>query len=432
MCAVRNIELAQANAARQLNPLVRNLGHSSTLAINERCAELRAQGRQIFSFGLGQSPFPVPPAMVADLRRFADRKEYLPTAGLPELRQAIAAYVTRHEGIQVDARQVVVAPGSKELMFILQLVREAQVLIPAPSWVSYAPQAGLFQRQVTWLPTSYDSNMRLTPAQLADACRENPDRPRLLILNYPSNPTGVTYDADQLAELAAVARQFDILVLSDEIYGGVNYSGDHVSIARFYPEGAIISNGLSKWCGAGGWRLGAFILPPGREQLRDAMVAVASETYSSVAAPIQHAAIRGFGDEPAMTQYLAGSRTILGALMKRACRALREAGVRVCEPQGGFYIFPDFTDTPAYRRLGGNCTAAEFCELILTETGVAILPGDEFGFPAAQPSARIALVDFDGDVALRALNAEADAEFLEQYCQPVMNGMARLCQWLAS
>jgi aspartate aminotransferase len=408
---------------------------SATLAINERSAELRAQGVDIVRLGLGQSPFPVPPSVVEALRRNAHQKTYLPVEGLPELRTAIADYLRRTEGIEADPGGVIVGPGTKELMFLLQLAFDADLVLPAPSWVSYAPQARINQRQVCWLPTHDRDELRVTPDSLDALCSEEPGRSRLLILNYPGNPTGTAYSSTQLEDIAAVARRHGIVVLSDEIYSGLNFTGEHVSIARFYPEGTIISNGLSKWCGAGGWRVGAFVFPRELEWLQATIAAAASETFSAVSAPIQYAAVVAFDGNDEIDDYLSRSRCLLRALMTTSARRLRDAGATVPEPQGGFYLLPRFHDDCPRFRQGRPDTAADLCESILTDTGVAILPGSDFGLAPEQLFVRLAAVDFDGDAALAgfdglAEDAVPDEAFLRTYCARTMTGIDRLCDWI--
>jgi len=418
----------------RLSPAVRTLQPSATLAINEHTARLAAQGREVFRLGFGQSPFPVPEQVVTALRHHAPEKAYLPVLGLPQLREAVAGYYRRSERLDISPARVMVGPGSKELMFLLQMAGEFEVLIPAPSWVSYAPQAGLFGRNVRWLTTDLANDWRITPAQLSRVCQEDPGRPRLLILNYPGNPTGATYRPEHLEALAAVAAQFGLLVLSDEIYSGLDFAGAHVSLARYYPDGTIVSNGLSKWCGAGGWRLGTFVMPEPLDGLRDAMAAIASETFSAVAAPIQYAAITAFTGSAGIERYLADCRRILRALSRHVAQQLRAVGVEVCDAAGGFYLFPRFAGTPAAKNLAPIDSAA-FCDQILNDTGVAMLPGRDFGQPAEDLTARMALVDFDGAKALPGLaqgttDAEPDAAFLRHYCPAVTTGIDRLCTWL--
>ena len=313
-------------AGDHLNLNVRGLRPSATVAINERSNELRRSGREIFKLGLGQSPFPVPPPVVRALRMHAHEKDYLPTRGLPALREAIAAHYRRTQGIDADPEGVLIGPGSKELMFLLQLVHCGELLIPSPSWVSYAPQAWILGRQVQWLPTSAGRGWKIDAAQLDAFCAQLPRRPRILVFNYPSNPTGATYDENELQAIAGIARAYGLLVLADEIYGELHHEARHLSFARFYPEGTITSTGLSKWCGAGGWRLGVFLFPRQLAWLADAMAAVATETFTSTSAPIQFAAVQAYEGGPEIEEYLRRSRRVLAALGGWAAARLRAAG----------------------------------------------------------------------------------------------------------
>lgn len=417
-----------------LNLNVRGMPSSATVAINERSDELRTQGKDVYKLGLGQSPFPVPRPVVEELQANAHEKAYLPVKGLPELRAAVADYHHRSQGMTCSAEDVLVGPGSKELMFILQLVYYGDLVIPTPAWVSYAPQARIVGRQISWLSTPRENGWRMTPDQLARLCRQDPDRPRIVILNYPSNPTGGTYTMDELKQLASIAREYRVVLLSDEIYGELHHKNQHVSIARFYPEGTIVSGGLSKWCGAGGWRLGTFTFPRSMSWLMEAMAAVASETYTSTSSPIQHAAVRAFQGGLRIERYLWNSRRILGALGRWCARSLTDAGALVDKPTGAFYLFPDFT--PMARTLAnrGIETSGVLCERLLEETGVAILPGASFGRPAEELTARLAYVDFDGARALAALevmprDSSLDDDFLETYCDRVLRATERICEW---
>lgn len=425
------------NRPAQLNPRLTGLTKSATLAINERSLQLSAEGRDVVRLGLGQSPFPIPPSVVDALRCNAHQKAYLPVEGLPELRGAIAGYLCRAQGIEYGPDQILVGPGTKELMFLFQLAGQADLLLPAPSWVSYAPQAVINGRDVHWLPTDHGDGLRVTPEMIESLCRRDSPRGRLLVLNYPNNPTGTSYTAEQLEAIADVARQFRIVVLSDEIYSGLQFDGGHVSIARFYPEGTIVSDGLSKWCGAGGWRLGAFAFPAEFEWLRTAIAATASESFSAVSAPIQYAAVTAFDGSDEIDDYLSRSRRILKALMTWCAARLREAGTTVPEPDGAFYLLARCDDDcPRFAREGRPATAAALCDRLLEATGVAVLPGSDFGLPAEQLYFRLAVVDFDGEAALDALaslgdEAIPDEAFIHRYCRPAVTGIERLCAWLA-
>jgi aspartate aminotransferase len=419
-----------------LNLNVRGLSQSATLEINERCSRLAQEGRQVFKLGLGQSPFPVPQPVVEALQKNAYQKDYLPVKGLAELRSAVAKYHCSSQGFSCSEDDVLIGPGSKELMFILQLVYYGDLVIPTPSWVSYAPQAHIIGRHIRWLPTVIEDGWRVTPEEIRTLCEPDPGRPRIIVLNYPNNPSGCTYSPDELKALAKMARRFKTILLSDEIYGELHHEGAHVSVSRYYPEGTIISSGLSKWCGAGGWRLGTFTFPNSLQWLLNAMAVVASETYTATSAPIQYAAVRAFKGGSEMERYLSHSRFILGALGRALARQLSEAAALVPKPEGAFYLFANFGHFKERLHSRGVFTSTELCHCLLEETGVAVLPGSVFGRPPGELTARLAYVDFDGTEALAAaeeLSSEEPKviEFLKTYCSRPLTAVNRLCEWLS-
>jgi aspartate aminotransferase len=223
--------------------------------------------------------------------------------------------------------------------------------------------------------------------------------------------------------------------LSDEIYGPLHHKGRHVSISRFYPEGTIVSGGISKWCGAGGWRLGTFIFPPSLDWIMKTMASVASETYTAVSAPIQFAAIRAFKGGINIERYLRNVRRILSTVGKRCHAILKETEIRVHPPQGAFYMFLDlsnYTDRLSKRKISDS---VELCNTILKESGVAMLPGKPFGRPHNEFTARVAYIDFDGAKALAASEAIPSDEplpddFLENHCGNVIQGARKLADWV--
>jgi aspartate aminotransferase len=419
-----------------LNLNVRGLSPSATLAINEKSNERLRNNQEVFKLGLGQSPFPVPAHVVEALRDNAFRKDYLPVKGLPELREAVAGFNTRVHKIESRAENILVGPGSKELIFILQLVYYGDLTIPTPSWVSYSPQARIIGRHVNWVPTNKENDYRLTPEKLDLICRTDPGRPRLVILNYPANPTGSTYTLDRLKQVAEVARKYKLVLVSDEIYGMIHHQGKHVSIARFYPEGTIISSGMSKWCGAGGWRLGTFSFPPSLKWLLDAMASVASETYTATSAPIQYAAVKAFSGGDEISRYLVLSRKILKAIARYLTGKLDRLNVTYPKPEGAFYLFPDFEYYREKLKSKGIYTSVELCDRLLEETGVAMLPGNDFGRQPEELTARMAYVDFNGEEALSAAGREGveilDDEFVRKYCPKLIRAFDLLEKWLKS
>jgi aspartate aminotransferase len=265
-------------------------------------------------------------------------------------------------------------------------------------------------------------------------CRTDPEKPRIAILNYPANPSGYTYPLDRLKELARVARKYKVILVSDEIYGLLHFKNQHVSIARFYPEGTIVSGGLSKWCGAGGWRLGTFSFPKSLDWLCKAMSIVASETYTSTSAPIQHAAISAFLGGEDIEVYLNNARRILRSIAKYITGQLSHFGIHVPMPHGAFYLFPDFGIYREKLASRGIHTSVELCATLLDETGIAMLPGYEFGRDPAELTARMAFVDFDGETALKAAyqlsgTHDIDISFIRIHAPRLVEAIQRMAAW---
>lgn len=415
-----------------LNKKIQSIKPSATLLINERSQQLIRQGKKVFKLGFGQSPFPVPEVVVKSLQNNAHHKDYLPVLGLPALRQAVADHAGRTLKINVEADQVMIGPGSKELIFGTQMAIDGDLLLPSPSWVSYEPQSILIGKEVFWVSTHEYDNWLLNPEALEAACRYSESEYKLLIINYPNNPTGTTYSKSHLQSLVSVLRRHNVIVIADEIYGETHHEGKHISLANFYPEGTIISSGLSKWCGAGGWRLGTFIFPKELSWLRDAMRVIASETFSSVSAPIQNAAVTAFLPNKEIENYVVNSRLVLKWIGNYVHQSLKAMNINCPSPEGGFYLFPDFGFYKSQLNAKGITTSAQLCEHLLEETGIAILPGSAFGRNENELTARLAYVDFDGSQLLQTISETKEMYSLEMkdHCPNIAQAMQKLSKWV--
>jgi aspartate aminotransferase len=414
---------------------LRKVEKSQTLLLNEQSRRLQREGRNVYKFGFGQSPFLPPQAVIERLQSAAHLKDYSPVQGIPELREAVARFHRELDGVDIEAGEVLIAPGSKILLYaVMAAFTKADVLVPVPSWVSYIPQAQLAGHTVIKIPTLQKARWRLTPELLEKAVKSKMDAhvPSILILNYPGNPDGLTYASDELAGLAAVARQHNILILSDEIYGLLNHTGSHESIARHCPDNTIITSGLSKWAGAGGWRLGVALLPKALSgAFKETLLGIASETYSCATTPVQVAACEAYRSAEAIGDYVKHQRRILSALGLACYHKLHKSGVDVCEPQGGFYLFLDFSKLEG----AGIATSEALCEKLLADTGVILLPGTAFGMEPHHLSARLAYVDFDGVKALEAskkigLQQGLGTEYAKEYFSRTWEGIDKICEWV--
>lgn len=401
---------------------------SDTLLINEQSRLLEAGGRRVYKFGFGQSPFPVFAAAVATLAEHAAEKAYLPVQGLPALRDRVASFHGAVDETRWDAERVLVGPGSKLLLFaLIKSLPAADILIPAPAWVSYAPQARMAGQHAVRLEASYDDRWQVTAETLEQHCRERPERLKVLIHNAPGNPTGLVPDTDTQQRLAEVARRHGVVVLADEIYGLLHHRGEYRPFARDYPEGTVTTGGLSKWCGAGGWRLGVMHVPAALgEELFQRLLGVASETWSSVASPIQQAAITAYTPGPELDAYLQRQRAVLAEVGGWCAARLNAAGVRTHAPDGGFYLFPDFAEHRQHLAARGITTSLELTRRLLDEAGVALLPGSAFGCPAEQLTVRLAYVDFDGGELLATTGEAMELAALRR----TREGIEAIVAWL--
>jgi len=415
---------------------LKEIGKSPTLNINEISDDLEDQGRTVYKFGFGQSPFPVPETVIDELKKHANEKTYLPVEGLYSLREAVANYYVNQENIFIAPDNVLIGPGSKELMFILQMVLDCTIIFPSPSWVSYEPQSIILKKNYSYLNTSFDNKWKISPECLMETCKEIRGV-KLLILNYPGNPTGLSYSSSELEIIADICRENNTLILSDEIYGRLHHTNAHQSIAKYFPEGTIITSGLSKWCGAGGWRLGTMIIPNNLQSVQDSIAAVSSETFSCVASPIQYAAITAFSNDEMNDDYLFHSRRILSVIGNYCFKILADAEVKIHPPEGGFYLFLDFSNHLNFFKLKNIHTSNQFCSKLLKDTGVALLPGEVFGRPKEEFTARLAYVNFDGTEALRASkklmeNDQFNIEDLDHTVTSLKSGIGSIVDWLKS
>ncbi len=406
-----------------IKDIVKNLEVSSTLRINELSKELESKGKKVFKFGFGQSPFKIPEDVIDELKNNSFQNKYLPMQGLPELREAVANYISNKKNYNYKAENILVGPGTKELMFLLQMLFDGEVILPSPSWVSYEPQAILGRNKVHWIETRRENNWFPTSNDIEKIILNNKKKNYLLLLNSPNNPSGQI--CENLDEISKIIKKYNILVLSDEIYSELYFTEHYKSISNYCPENTIISTGLSKWCGAGGWRLGYFIIPKELTRLKNSLKVLASETFSSVSAPIQYAAIAAHQNDH--TNYINKSRKILKLVGEYVYNNLKSNKILINKPQGGFYLMPEFLDMK-YK------SSQEMCSSLLTDTGVVLLPGSDFGFSKDKLITRLSFTDFDGKEFMDNLpeKQNLDSGLVDKFAPKIVEGTKRLKAWVES
>ncbi len=351
---------------------------SGTLAMTQKARELKASGKDIISLSIGEPDFNTPEkitkAAIESLLKH-ETDHYTPTLGLDALKQAISDFHLRKDGVKVDKQQVAVFAGAKFALYsTFQTLIDPgdEVLVPVPYWVSYAEQITLAQGVPVFVKTSEKNAFKLTVDLLEKALT---DKTKLLILNSPSNPTGLTYSKEELYEICQWALNHQVFVIADEIYYELVHDVPSISVASLSEEiqnNTLVINGLSKSVAMTGWRLGYAFGPI--EVIR-ALNDLTSHTTSNPAAVVQYAAIRAFQedlqeDKEAMRHQFQKRIELFHALIQEI------PGMSCVKPGGAFYLFVNIQEA---MKIVGVETSDAFALKLLEEVGVATVSGENFG-----------------------------------------------------
>lgn len=350
-----------------------------------------------YGFAFGQSPFPVPKLIQDALIKNADKGAYAAVPGIPELRNAISKYNKYYFDMDVAPDRIYVGPGTKELIFNLLEILHGTVILPTPAWLGYLPQIRFLKKNYHMLPTR--ANKKISPSDLRKLALRLQDRQKILILNNPNNPTGLLYDRLELEEIADVCKEQNITVISDEIYALTTYDfSKFVSMAKIYPEGTFVTNGLSKSHAAGGYRLGYVIFPQHAVDLKTQFKKILATEYTAVSTPIQHAAVAGFEISNEMNEYFEVTRNIHQIMGDYTFHVLTSIeGVKATKPDATFYLLADFNSFAPDLQKAHILTSQKLSEaLIVHPFHTAIVGGDSLVLERTDFSARIAYVDYDG------------------------------------
>jgi aspartate aminotransferase len=360
------------------------IAESATLAIDAKAKALKAAGHDVIGFGAGEPDFATPEHIVeaaAAACREPKYHRYSPVAGLPELREAIAAKTARDSGYQVSPGQVLVTNGGKQAIYntcATLLDPGDEVLLPSPYWVTYPEAVQLAGGVVVTVPTDESTGFQATVEQLEALATA---RTKLLIFVSPSNPTGAVYRPEQVEAIGRWAVDRGIWVMTDEIYEHLVYGdAEFHSMPVLVPELAdrcVVINGVAKTYAMTGWRVGWLLGPPDVVAAATNLQSHATSNVANVSQAAALAAVSGDLEAVAMMRAAFDRRRVtIHRLLSEA------AGVTCVEPQGAFYAFPSFAGALG-RKLRGRLpmTSLELAEAILEEVGVAVVPGEAFGAP---------------------------------------------------
>ena len=368
----------------RVSDLLGGLAPSATLAVDAKAKALKAAGEPVIGYGVGEPDFPTP-AHIVEAAAVAcyvpSNHKYTPTAGLPELREAIAEKTLRDSGVSVKPSQVLVTNGGKHAVatgFMTLLNPGDECIIPAPYWTTYPEAVYLAGATPVPVMTSQENGFRLT---VEDLERVRTPKTKLVVFVSPSNPTGAVVAAEEVAAIGRWAAEHDIWIMADEIYEHLTY-GDakHVSIAAVAPELGdrwIIVNGVAKTYSMTGWRIGWMI---GAPDVMDAAINYQSQTTSNISNISQRAAIAalngGLDEVYAMREAFDRRRQTMVAMLNSI------EGVHCPVPEGAFYCFPNVSELLG-RSFGGQVatSSAELATMLLDTIKIAVVPGEAFGAP---------------------------------------------------
>jgi aspartate/methionine/tyrosine aminotransferase len=416
---------------------ISNLPLSPTLRANQQAAARRAAGMNVLHMGFGQAPFPVHEKLQAALAASSRFNNYENVSGNAVLRERASEYLANKLGLESGAYDCLVAPGSKLILYALQMAIEGDVIIPMPSWVSYEPQARMLGDRILWLAADLgDEGYRVQPENLAafiGEARARGANPAKLILNSPNNPTGLSIPLEDYAGIAQVCRDNDVFIISDEIYALVSFDGVRPSIAGACGTNAAVTTGLSKHLSLGGWRVGFGLVPTAQKSLFDALNAIASETWSGVATPVQHAALVAVSGDDDIEAYIGRCTEIHAAVAKRAARIIRSSGLHCPMPQGGFYLWADFNSHAEALENRGITDSIQLADVLLADADVLALPGTGFGAAAEHLVLRLSVCDYDGAEALRiAGNSDNLGEQVDGLAPRVIEAAEAIAEFVAA
>ena len=378
------------NPPLRLSQRVRNLKPSATLAVSALVRRLRAEGRDVIGFGVGEPDFETPDnikqAAIDALR--AGETRYMPVAGEPKARQAIAEKLQRENGIACSPDDVVITVGAKHALYLaLQCLLdpgdEREVIVPTPAWVSYRPMVELAGGRVVEVPGALDNDYKITPAQLKAAVTP---RTAVLMINSPSNPCGTMYDPDELRALAEVVEPHgQVTILTDEIYEKIIYGeAEHFSLGSIgaIADRVVTINGLSKAYAMTGWRIG-YACAPGSESadasLAKAMAKIQGQMTSNITSFCYAAIVEALANAALSVEQMRQAFAERARLMYDRVTAM--PGLRCPRPTGAFYVFPDVSAYLGTRSPAGQAidSSSDFAEALVEEAGVGVVPGAAFG-----------------------------------------------------
>lgn len=376
---------------------------------------------EVYNFGLGENKLPQPKKFIEYIKKYSEKKNYIPVSGIPELNKTIKKY---NSNLYYKVDKVLFGNGLKELLFIVQLAFEGKIFHITPSWVSYEEQIKILKKQkdLIQIHSSFNNNYKITANELDIELKKYSGK-KLIIFNNPNNPTGIMYNKEEIVSLGHIFQKHNCIVFADEIYKNINHFNEFYSISNIIPHLTIRGNSVSKDIACGGYRLGWITFPQKLINLYNKCQSISSSIYSCTCAPIQYALNDLLNDKKILDNYLFQTNNIYSKVTKLVIEMLNSSKLKFVIPNSSWYIFLNFENYQEKLKSKYDVNnSIDLFNVLIKEIGFVSVAGIYFG--RSELCVRISLIDVEVN-QLDVIN-----ENIELLCKNIILGINKLLDFL--
>ena len=364
---------------------------SPTLKCQEIVKKRKEMGLEVYNLGLGANPLKQPQKYIDLIKKYADKKDYVSSSGIIELQNVL---IEKYSGINYKVNNILVGNGSKELIFILQLVFQGKIFHITPSWVSYKEQINILEKNnnLIEINTNINNNFKLNLEDLDNMLNKYKKDDKMLIFNNPCNPTGLHYSTNELEKLSNIIKKHNVILLADEIYNNLIFDEKVLSISEYLPKSTIRCSSVSKDLGCGGYRLGWVTFPKELDYFFNKCKSVASSIYSCSNLPVQYATAEILQMKNEFNIHCNNTKLIFKEIVNECCKLLDNSKIKYIKPTSAWYIFLDFSYYEKKLKELNIKNSYELSYYLIDKLGIVNVAGEAFNCKGL--NIRLSLVDF--------------------------------------
>jgi len=355
--------------------------------------QLKKDGKTVYNFGLGQNSVKQPELYIELMKKYAHKKEYTSSQGIPELNKTLKSMYNSDK----MSYEILVGNGLKELLFVVQCAFKGKIIHVTPSWVSYKEHIDILERNddLIEIKTSIDNKFRVDLNVLDNVLQEIGDEPKMILLNYPNNPTGTCYTNNELESMAKMLKKHNCIVFGDEIYLNLSYNPNQRSLAYYIPELVIRGSSVSKDLACGGYRLGWLAFPRKLDTFFNRCRLFSSQIYSCAASPIQYATNDILQNTEVCANHANNTIKLFSGIFDEMLPILDETRLCFVKPNAAWYVFIDFENYRTFFESIGVRDSIDLSTHLLSKFGIVTVAAQHFQHNSF--SLRFSLVDFTFD-----------------------------------